>query len=136
MSSEGLILATDDGEWAHGILHPSAEIPRTYRVLVHGEVRGDELVQLEAGVALADGITSPARASVVSNGVDGTWLELVVHEGRNRQVRRMLASVGHEVLRLLRTAIGPVELGDLRAGSWRRLETGEVDALRRGDGGG
>lgn len=133
MQSEGLMFATDDGGWAQRLLHPSGGIGRTYRVLVPGKVAGSHLDALREGIRLADGVTAPASARILGSGAGETWLELAIAEGRNRQVRRMLASLGFEVLRLVRTSIGPVKLGDLEPGKWRRLSEEE---LREIEGGG
>ncbi|MCD6728226.1 MAG: rRNA pseudouridine synthase [Solirubrobacteraceae bacterium] len=126
--STGLILLTDDGELAHRLTHPSFEVTKTYRVRVGGARIGDGALRaLRAGVELEDGRTAPARVRRVGSGE----LELVLREGRKRQVRRMCEAVGHPVLRLRRVGIGPLELGGLAEGRTRRLTPAEVDALRR-----
>ena len=127
--STGLILLTNDGALAHRLMHPSFEVPKTYRARVGGGPVGDEaLRKLREGVRLEEGMTAPARVRRVSRGV----LELTIHEGRNRQVRRMCEAVGHPVQELRRVAFGPLTLGDLAAGGYRRLTDAEVELLREG----
>jgi 23S rRNA pseudouridine2605 synthase len=126
--STGLILLTDDGELAHRLTHPSFEVPKTYRAVVRNPpVREPALRKLREGVELDDGRTSPAKVRKVSSGV----LELTIHEGRKRQVRRMCEAVGHRVESLERVAFGPLRLGNLPAGGHRRLTAAEVEQLRR-----
>ena len=123
----GLILVTNDGELANRLMHPRYEVPRTYEATVGGGPVGEGAVRaLRAGVRLEDGVTAPA--SVRALGPDR--LELVMHEGRKRQVRRMCSAVGHPVRALRRVAFGPLRLGSLREGEARRLEAAEVEALR------
>jgi 23S rRNA pseudouridine2605 synthase len=123
----GLILLTNDGELANRLTHPRFEVPKTYRAKVaRGPVTDAALRALRAGVELDDGRTAPARVRAVRPDV----LELTIHEGRKRQVRRMCDAVGHPVLALRRVRFGPLELGDLAAGRHRRLRRAEVEALR------
>jgi 23S rRNA pseudouridine2605 synthase len=125
--STGLILLTDDGELAHRLTHPSFEVPKTYRAVVRNPpVREPALRKLREGVELDDGRTSPAKVRRVSSGV----LEITIHEGRKRQVRRMCEAVGHRVESLERVAFGPLRLGNLPAGGHRRLTAAEVERLR------
>jgi 23S rRNA pseudouridine2605 synthase len=122
----GLILLTNDGELAHRLMHPSFEVEKTYRAEVaNPPVRESALRALRKGVRLEDGVTAPARVRRLAPGV----LELTIHEGRKRQVRRMCEAVGHPVRRLERVAFGPLELGGLRPGAYRRLTEVEVAAL-------
>jgi 23S rRNA pseudouridine2605 synthase len=124
----GLILLTDDGDLAHHLTHPSFEVPRTYVAKVrNGPVREGALRALREGVRLEDGLTSPARVKRL--GPDE--LELTIHEGRKRQVRRMLDAVGHPVSSLQRISFGTLRLGTLKEGASRRLTEAEVDKLRR-----
>jgi 23S rRNA pseudouridine2605 synthase len=128
--SSGLILLTNDGELAHRLTHPSFQVPKTYRATVEGgPVREDALQRLREGVVLADGPTAPARVARVAR-VRGDVLEITIHEGRNRQVRRMCDAVGHPVRALERIAFGPLELGDLRTGACRELSERELRKLR------
>jgi 23S rRNA pseudouridine2605 synthase len=124
----GLILLTDDGELAHHLTHPSFEVPRTYVAKVRrGPVREGALRQLREGVELDDGRTAPARARRLAS----DEIELTIHEGRKRQVRRMLEEVGHPVITLQRISFGTLRLGTLEEGQSRRLSEAEIDRLRR-----
>ena len=125
--SEGLLLLTNDGDLAHRLSHPSFGVEKEYLVTVRGELRPGALRALRDGVELDDGLTSPAKVSQVSPGL----LRIAIHEGRNRQVRRMAASVGHPVERLVRTRIGPLRIGNLQPGGYRELTVAEVRALER-----
>jgi 23S rRNA pseudouridine2605 synthase len=123
----GLILLTNDGELANLLTHPRHEVPKTYRATVAGgPVGAAALRALERGVALDDGVTAPARARLAATDV----IELELREGRNRQVRRMCAAVGHAVVALERIRFGPLALGNLEPGEHRRLSEVEVDELR------
>jgi 23S rRNA pseudouridine2605 synthase len=123
----GLILLTNDGELAQRLTHPSFEVPKTYRArLLGGPVQEAALRALRSGVRLEDGITAPAQVKRVSP----SELELTIHEGRKRQVRRMCDAVGHRVQTLRRVAIGPLRLGTLAPGAHRRLSDGEIRRLR------
>jgi 23S rRNA pseudouridine2605 synthase len=123
----GLILLTNDGQLAHRLTHPSFEVPKTYRAVVDGgPVRGQALRALRDGVALEDGVTAPAQVRATGPNT----IELTIHEGRKRQVKRMCEAVGHRVVELRRVRFGPLELGGLRVGEYRRLGSEEVAALR------
>jgi 23S rRNA pseudouridine2605 synthase len=124
--STGLILLTNDGELANRLTHPRFEVPKTYRATVGGPPVSERAVRaLRAGVTLDDGPTAPARV----RRLDGHTLELTIHEGRKRQVRRMCEAVGHPVRALVRVRFGPLELGELAAGRARRLTAAELRAL-------
>jgi 23S rRNA pseudouridine2605 synthase len=126
IDTTGLILLTNDGKLAHRLTHPSFEVPKTYRATVaNAPVRARALEALQRGVVLDDGQTAPAEVRRIT----ADTLDLTIHEGRKRQVRRMCESVGHPVRSLARTAIGPLALGDLRSGTYRRLTDDEVAAL-------
>jgi 23S rRNA pseudouridine2605 synthase len=127
--SEGLILLTNDGDLAHRLSHPSYEVPKTYLVEVAGLVPRDLGKRLRAGIELEDGVASVDSFKVVDARPGKALLELVLHDGRNRVVRRMLAAAGHPVEQLVRTQIGPIRLGDLRSGRTRVLGQAEVSAL-------
>ena len=130
IDTTGLILLTNDGDLAHRLTHPSFEVPRTYRAVVtRAPVSERALRALRNGVELEDGRTAPARVRRL--GRDRDVLELTIHEGRNRQVKRMCEAVGHPVRSLERVAFGPLTLGSLAAGAHRRLSGAEVDALSR-----
>lgn len=135
--SEGLLLLTDDGDLAHRLTDPRHKQPKTYWVQVEGDPQAAQLAALRSGVDLNDGRTRPAQARRIDDpslwareppvrfrkSVPDAWLELVITEGRNRQVRRMTAAVGLPTLRLVRVAIGPYRLGDLPSGVWRTLKS-------------
>jgi 23S rRNA pseudouridine2605 synthase len=127
LDTEGLLLITNDGELTHRLTHPSFGVDKEYLVEVEGEPDRRAMKRLREGVELDDGLTAPAKASVLGP----TLLRLVIHEGRNRQVRRMCAAVGHPVVRLVRTRIGPISDPSLQAGQWRPLTTDEVRVLER-----
>jgi 23S rRNA pseudouridine2605 synthase len=127
--TEGLLILTNDGDLAQGLTHPSRGVAKTYLAEVEGVPTPDELKRLRLGVDLDDGRTAPARATLVAERGGNAALELTIHEGRNRQVRRMCEAIGHPVRRLVRTAIGPLTDTRLRAGAWRPLEVDEVRAL-------
>jgi len=125
--TEGLLLLTNDGELTHRLTHPSFGVEKEYLAEVEGDPSRGALRLLREGVALDDGLTAPAKVSVVGPGV----VKLVIHEGRNRQVRRMCEAVGHPVRRLVRTRIGPLRDATLAPGSWRALTVDEVRSLER-----
>jgi len=136
--SDGLIFLTDDGDFLFKLTHPRYHVPKTYRVQVQGVPNADALSRLRKGIMLEDGLTRPAENVRLLRGkenVDGTGvgeIELTIYEGRNRQVRRMLAAVGHNVTRLTRIRIGAVRLTGLPPGAWRHLTPAEVTALTSG----
>ncbi len=132
--AEGLLLLTNDGELAHRLQHPRYKVPKTYLVKVRGQPPAEALASLQQGVNLEDGITAPAELIVVEDDQKATWLSLTLREGRKHQVKRMCAAVGHPVLRLRRTKVGPIELDDLRPGEIRRLKSREVRSLRKNIG--
>lgn len=129
--SEGLMLFTNDGELAHRLTHPSFEHPKTYRVLVSGHPDESTLDAWRRGVVVEEQRTLPAEVRRAGKTRESTWLEVTMREGRKRQIRRVAAKLGHPVLQLQRTGLGPLELGDLPVGSWRRLTEEEVRALKR-----
>jgi 23S rRNA pseudouridine2605 synthase len=129
--TSGLLLLTNDGDFAHRMAHPSYEVDKTYVAEVEGDLRKPVVRQLLAGVTLDDGPVSVTAARIVARGPGGrgTIVELVIHEGRNRIVRRLLDHVGHPVRQLTRTAFGPVSLGQLKAGEVRELTNDELGDL-------
>ena len=133
-SSEGLILVTNDGDLANRLTHPSYGIAKTYHVQVEGEPTRETLQQLIEGVYLAEGFAKMANVKFKKRQKNTTWLEIILEEGRNREIRRLLARVGHKVLKLRRIAIGPLRLGELPLGAHRRLEDKEIRALRYAKG--
>ena len=127
LDTEGLLLLTNDGELAHRLTHPSFGVDKEYLAQVEGRPGRAALRRLREGVELDDGPTAPAKVGVVAPGL----LRIVIHEGRNRQVRRMCEAVGHPVQRLVRSRIGPIADRRLRPGAWRALTLDEVRALER-----
>jgi 23S rRNA pseudouridine2605 synthase len=127
--TEGLLLLTNDGELTHRLLHPSFEVERTYVALVPGPVRKRSLAQLREGVELEDGVARAARVRVLEEEHSKALVELVMTEGRKREIRRMFGAIGLTVERLARVAYGGVELGELRQGKWRFLTHAEIGAL-------
>jgi pseudouridine synthase len=127
--TEGLLLLTNDGELTHQLLHPSFEVERTYVALVPGPVRKKALAQLREGIELEDGIARARRARVLEEERGRALIELVMIEGRKREVRRMFGALGLTVERLARVAYAGVELGDLRQGKWRFLTQSEIGKL-------
>ena len=121
ISSEGLILVTNDGELANGLTHPRHGVEKIYQVQVAGQVEPEVLAQLHRGIHLAEGFAHVKHVRIKSRRKQSTILEMVLDEGRNREVRRLLARVGHKVQQLKRIAVGPVRLGDLPTGAVRPL---------------
>lgn len=128
--SQGLLLFTNDGALAARLLHPRYEVPKRYRVKVQGVPSREALRRLRRGLLLEDGKTAPAEVTLLSRGPGWAWLEMVLREGRKRQIRRMMAAVGHPVLELIRIGLGPLRLGSLPPGQVRHLTPEEVQALR------
>lgn len=129
--SDGLILLTNDGELANQLTHPRYGVEKTYRVLVAGEPTREVLDKLRRGVHLAEGVARVHRVQVKNRQRKSTLLEMTLREGKNREIRRVLARVGHKVLRLTRIAVGPVRLGNLPPGAHRKLSHHEVEELRQ-----
>lgn len=127
--TEGLLLLTNDGDLTHALLHPSREVERWYVALVPGPIKNGVLQQLRAGVELEDGLARPARVTVLEEAKGKALVEVVMTEGRKREVRRLLAEVGLPVERLARVQFAEVQLGELRQGKWRFLTTAEVASL-------
>jgi 23S rRNA pseudouridine2605 synthase len=128
--TEGLLLLTNDGTFTHRLTHPRHGITKTYRAFVKGAVTPMSLVRLRRGLLLDDGPTAPCRARIIAQSAKSSEVELELHEGRKRQVRRMLAGIGHPVLALRRTRVGGVALGNLPRGAFRRLTPPELTRLR------
>jgi 23S rRNA pseudouridine2605 synthase len=129
-ASEGLLLFTNDTQWAQRLLDPARHVPRTYHVQVDRLLEAAEIERLRRGIALETGQTTrPAEVALLRSGGKTCWLELTLHEGLNRQIRRMIEAVGARVLRLVRIRIGPIELGDLAKGHTRLLTEQELAAL-------
>jgi 23S rRNA pseudouridine2605 synthase len=130
-ASEGLLLMTNDGELAHALMHPRFEIEKTYQVLVAGRPSVADLDRLLEGVWLSDGKVKAKRVRRLKPQGDSTWLRVVLAEGKNREIRRMLAKLGHKVMRLRRVALGPIQLDKLPKGKSRRLSLPEIEQLKK-----
>ena len=130
MDTTGLLLLTDDGALAQALAHPRHEVEKEYVAVVRGTPAETDLKKLRNGVDLDDGRTAPARAELLRASGQFAEVRIVIHEGRNRQVRRMLEAVGHPVRELQRTAFGPVRLGRLKEGGYRVIRGPELEALR------
>jgi 23S rRNA pseudouridine2605 synthase len=134
MDTRGLLFVTDDGDLADRLAHPRRHVPKEYVAEVEGIPGDADLRRLRAGVDLEDGRTQPAQAELVDVRGSRALVRVVIHEGRNRQVRRMLEAVGHPVRELRRTGFGPLRLGRLKEGAWRRVRPNELAALRKAAG--
>lgn len=131
MDTHGLLLLTNSGKLAHRLTHPKFHVRKTYQALVEGQPDEAAIEKLQTGVVLEDGLTAPARARILSRRRQNTLLEIKIHEGRKRQVRRMCDAIGHPVLDLKRVAIDRLRLQNLAPGQWRHLTPGEVAAFKR-----
>lgn len=136
LETSGLLILTNDTAFGDRVTDPEHKVAKTYRVKTARPLAEDEVERLRRGVELRDGLTRPAVVRRLRDAAAHTVIEIVITEGRNRQVRRMLEAVGNKVAKLVRTAIGPVGIGDLPEGGWRRLTAGEVAALGGGTRGG
>ena len=132
--SEGILLLSNDGEMMNRVLHPSYEIKKAYLVRASNQVSDEEIFQLRKGVMIDGRLTSPAEVRLIRRETFSTDLLITIHEGRNRQVRKMIEAVGHQVVRLKRVQFGPVMLGDLPSGMWRKLTEEEIRKLLSSDG--
>jgi 23S rRNA pseudouridine2605 synthase len=130
-ATAGALLLTDDGELAHRLLHPRFGVDKTYRAEIAGRLSPDEVRRLMAGISLEDGRAAGAKIRVLAVKRDRSVVDVTIHEGRNRQVRRMFETIGHPILALTRTRFGPLRLGSLPAGDVRALTEREVEALQR-----
>lgn len=127
--SEGLLLLTDDGEFANAMTHPAKHVPKTYRVTVRPSITEDQITALTTGIEIDGRMTLPSEVRVISRQEGRVVLEIIIYEGRNRQIRKMCETLGLEVARLKRTQIGSVKLGMLKQGDWRNLTEEEVHKL-------
>ena len=132
--SEGLLILTNDGDLANRLMHPSSKIDKVYQVKIRDKLSAPELARLRRGIRLDDGITAPAVVKPLPAGDRGLWVEITIHEGRQRQVRRMFEAVGHLVQRLRRVRIGPLALGSLKAGESRLMDKDELAKLSKSTG--
>lgn len=130
LNSEGLLLLTNDGELCNKMTHPRYKVDKTYYAVCDGRLTAEQAARLTNGIMLEDGMTAPARIHFTTTNQKGdTGISITIHEGRNRQIRRMLEAVGHRTLRLKREGYGPLTLGDLRSGQWRYLTQQEIRSL-------
>lgn len=127
--SEGMLLFTNDGEFANAMTHPTRHVPKTYRVTVRPSINEEQVTKLTTGIMIDDRMTSPCEVRIVTREEGRVVLEIILHEGRNRQIRKMCEEVGLEVARLKRTAIGSIKLGMLKQGDYRELTEDEVRKL-------
>ena len=127
--SEGMLLFTNDGAFANAMTHPTKHVPKTYRVTVRPSISEEQITALTQGVIIEDRKTAPAEVRVITKEEGRVVLEIILYEGRNRQIRKMCEEVGLEVARLKRTAIGSIKLGMLKQGAWRHLTEDEVRKL-------
>ena len=132
--SEGALILTNDGSFANAMMHPSKHVPKTYRVTVRPGITSEQADILSTGVELDGRMTAPAEVRIISKEDDRAVLEIVLYEGRNRQIRRMCEAVSLEVARLRRIAVGSVKLGMLQTGEWRDLTPTEVESLFKAAG--
>ena len=130
-ASEGLMLLTNDGTLAQVLLHPSFEVPRTYRVSVTGSVGAQDLRRLTRGISIQGRVSAVQSARALERGEDRSVLELTLTEGRRRQIRDLMQAIGNPVKRLVRVRFGPLRLRGLKSGQWRSLSTEEAQALER-----
>ena len=133
VDTSGLLILTNDGDLTKLLTHPSHEVEKTYVAVARGRISAAKLSRLERGVEMEDGVTAPARSRLLSysSRADESTVELTIHEGRKRQVRRMFESIGHRVTHLSRTRLGELGLGELRQGEWRYLTQKEVAHLKK-----
>ncbi|MGO4880803.1 MAG: pseudouridine synthase [Bryobacteraceae bacterium] len=130
MDTTGLLIMTNDTDFGERLTNPAYKVPKTYQAKCAGRLTGEQIARLGGGVELSDGPTRPALVERLRDSGKYTHIELTIVEGRNRQVRRMVEAVGSKVIKLVRVAIGPVRIGDLQIGKWRRLTETELRALR------
>jgi 23S rRNA pseudouridine2605 synthase len=123
--TSGLLFLTNDGDWANEKTHPSREVSKTYLATLRGEPTSAEITKFQTGMEIEDYTTAPAEIVIVSRGKT-TTVRITIHEGRNRQIRKMCAAIGHPVISLKRVSIGNVKLGNLPVGKWRELDESEI----------
>ncbi len=128
MYTSGAIILTNDGEFVYKVTHPKHEIEKTYIAKVKGKVKEEHLEKLRKGIRIEDYVTSPAKATIISydNEKDKSEIEVIIHEGKNRQVRKMFEAIGYEVLRLHRKSVGQLSVENMKLGQWRYLNEEEI----------
>jgi pseudouridine synthase len=122
---------TNDGELAYAVTHPRHHIPKTYIVSVKGTITNEKLNQLQKGIMLEDGLTAPCQITITQQTTQGAVLEIILYQGRKRQIRRMCRAVGLQVVTLHRVAIGSLQLGDLKQGEYRPLTNDEIQMIKQ-----
>ncbi|MCX7746618.1 MAG: rRNA pseudouridine synthase [Clostridia bacterium] len=128
--TSGLLILTNDGELTYHLTHPKHEIEKVYNAFIEGVPTEEEIKRFQEGLKIEDYITSPAKFRIIKKENRNTWVEIVIHEGKNRQVRKMCEAIGHKVIALKRIAIGSIILGNLEEGKWRYMRNEELDALK------
>ena len=129
-NSEGLLLMTNDGEFSNAMMHPSRHITKTYRVTIRPDISEDQITALSEGIEIDGRMTAPADVRILEKRDGRVVIEMILREGRNREIRKMCEAVGLEVARLKRTSVGPIKLGMLQPGEWRDLKPDELRAIR------
>jgi len=129
--SLGLLLLTNDGEWAHRLTHPRYHVPKTYKITLEGTISNEALSALTKGIQLEDGFSGPSKTTLLRQNAGKSLIRMTITRGRSRLIRRMTETVGHRAVHLVRTGFGVFELGDLKIGSYRHLETHEVEAMKK-----
>ncbi len=130
-NSEGLMILTNDGDFAYHLTHPSYNVPKTYRVRVKGQPSEKDIICLSEGIVLEDGPTAPAKIFHIETKEGNALYEITISEGKNKQIRRMFEKIGFEVIRLKRIKVGNLSLGDLKSGQYRHLLSSEVRKLKK-----
>ncbi len=131
INTSGAIILTDDGDFANLVMHPSSSFEKTYEVVINGVLSSKEKVMLERGVMLDDGLTAPAKVTEFLITPERSTFEITIHEGRNRQVRRMVQAVNHDVIALRRTRIGPLKLGNLVLGGYVSIPSTTIESIKK-----
>lgn len=129
--TSGLIVLTNDGELANRLTHPKHEMQKVYRVMIDGSLKEEDIKSFQTGIAIEDYTTAPAKVKVIETTKKDSIIELTIHEGKNRQVRKMFETLGYAVLRLKRVAVGPIVIEGLEEGKWRYLSKKEIEALKK-----
>jgi len=132
--TEGLLLLTNDGEFSNSVMHPSRKVPKTYEAKLKGVMSDEAIARMSEGVRLEDGMTAPARVRKMKLTENNSWIEITIHEGRYRQIRRMCEKLGHDVLKLKRTKVGPLDLKGVPIGHARELTPGEIRSVMEAAG--
>jgi 23S rRNA pseudouridine2605 synthase len=127
----GLLLLTNDGEWAHRLTHPRFHVPKTYKLTLEGRISGEAMNALKKGVRLEDGFSGPCKVTLLQQNDRQSVIRITITSGRRRLVRRMIEAVGYRVVHLIRTGFGILDLGDLKNGAYRYLESEEVEGMKK-----